>query len=239
MIIAANWKMNKTNAEVKAFFAEYETLAHKHTHKVIICAPATVLVTLSRECKKFKIKAGAQNLYPAVKGAYTGEISAEMIKETGAQYVLVGHSERRTLFRETDEFINQKLRAALSGGLDVILCVGETLDERNKGRTLAVIKSQLTKNLERVTENLEKITIAYEPVWAIGTGLTATAAQIEEVHAAIKEILAGMNMGHVAVLYGGSANETNCEEIYAIPNVDGVLVGGASLIPAKFAAMIK
>ena len=231
-IIAANWKMNKTNKEAKAFFVEFEKLRRKTNNQIIFCAPFTTLSTVAKLGKELNFAAGAQNFHPAKNGAFTGEISLSMVLETGARVVLVGHSERRTLFRETDEFINEKIQVALTAGFKVIFCIGETLAEREQGKTNAVLKKQITKGLKDVV-SYNNLIIAYEPVWAIGTGLTATNAQIKETHAYIKTLI------DVPLLYGGSANEKNCEEIFAIPNVDGALVGGASLVAEKFAVMVN
>jgi len=231
-IIAANWKMNKTNKEAKAFFAEFTRLQRKTNNQIIFCAPFSTLSTVAKTGKDFGFAAGAQNFYPAKNGAFTGEISLDMVAETGARVVIVGHSERRTLFRETDEFINEKIQAALSASFKVIFCIGETLAEREQGKTNAVLKRQITKGLKDVV-SYNNLIVAYEPVWAIGTGLTATNAQIKETHAYIKTLI------DVPLLYGGSANEKNCEEIFGIPNVDGALVGGASLVPEKFAVMVN
>jgi len=231
-IIAANWKLNKTNKEVKIFFAQYAKLIRKNNNQVIFCAPFTTLATVAKVGKELNFAAGAQNFYPAKNGAFTGEVSLDMLLETGARVVLVGHSERRTLFRETDEFINEKIGAALTAGFKVIFCIGETLAEREQGKTNAVLKKQITRGLKDVV-SYNNLIIAYEPVWAIGTGVVATTAQIKETHAYIKSLI------DVPLLYGGSANEKNCEEIFAIPNVDGALVGGASLVPEKFAVMVN
>jgi len=231
-IIAANWKMNKTNKEAKAFFAAFGKLVKKNNNQVIFCAPATTLSTVAKAGKELNFLTGAQNFHPAKNGAYTGESSLDMIAETGAKVVIVGHSERRTIFKETDEFINEKIKVALSAGFKVIFCIGETLDERKTEKTNAVLKKQITKGLNGI-DAYNNLIVAYEPVWAIGTGLTASNEQIKETHAYIKSVI------DLPLLYGGSANEKNVEEIFAIENVDGALVGGASLDPAKFAVMVN
>jgi len=223
-IIAANWKMNKTNKEAKKFFKEFNP---KTKNDIMFFVPFTMLSTVKKE----GYMTGAQNFYHAKNGAFTGEISLEMIAETGACSVLVGHSERRTLFRETDEMCNLKIKAALERGYCVVYCIGETLAEREGNKTEAVLKKQIQKGLKDVTVHNHLI-IAYEPVWAIGTGLTATVEQIRDTHAYIKTLV------DVPLLYGGSANEKNCKEIFSIPNVDGALVGGASLDPVKFSQMV-
>lgn len=232
-IVAANWKMNKTNKEAKAFFAEFGKLVKKTNNQVIFCTPFTTLATVAKAGKELDFAAGAQNFHPAKNGAYTGETSLDMVAETGARVVLVGHSERRTIFKETDEFVNEKIQAALSAGFKVIFCIGETLAERQGDKTNAVLKKQITKGLKDVASH-NNLIVAYEPVWAIGTGLTATNEQIRETHAYIKTLI-----NDVPLLYGGSANEKNCAEIFAIPNVDGALVGGASLVPEKFSVMVN
>jgi len=237
-IIAANWKMNKTNKEAKAFFAEYAKLIRKNGNQVIFCAPFTTLSTVVKAGKELNFLPGAQNFHPAKNGTFTGEISLDMIAETGARVVLAGHSERRALFGETDDFINEKVKAALSAGFKVILCVGETDTERAAGKTQTVLKRQITKGLKDVA-SYNNLIIAYEPVWAISGGDPSkpkpipTREEIESTHTFIK------SLADVPVLYGGSANDKNCAEIFAIPNVDGALVGGASLVPEKFAVMVN
>jgi triosephosphate isomerase len=237
-IIAANWKLNKTNKEAKAFFAEYARLVRKNNNQVIICAPFTTLATTAKLGKELGFAAGAQNFYPAKSGTFTGEISLDMLAETGARVVLAGHSERRTLFRESDEFINEKVKMALTAGFKVILCAGETLEEREAGKTQTVLKRQITRALRDVP-TYNNLIIAYEPVWAISGGDPTkpkpipTVREIQEIHTYIK------TLADVPVLYGGSANDKNCEEVFAIPNVDGALIGGASLVPEKFLVMVN
>jgi triosephosphate isomerase len=238
-ILAANWKMNKTIAESKEFFAEFAKLKPDSRNcRLIFCVPFTALSAVGKECKKIGALAGAENLHPAASGAFTGEISAGMLLDAGARAVIVGHSERRTLFHETDAFINEKVRAGLAAGLTVIFCIGETLKERQSDKTNAVLKRQLAKGLAGVGFS-KNLIIAYEPVWAIGTGLVASREQIAAAHAYIKQAAKKQFAGaDVPVLYGGSANEKNAAEIFSIENVDGALVGGAALVPGKFAAMI-
>jgi len=237
-IIAANWKMNKTNKEAKAFFAEFAKLQRKTNNQIIFCAPFTTLAAVAKLGKELNFTAGAQNFYPAKNGTFTGEISLDMIAETGARVVLAGHSERRALFRETDEFINEKVKLALSAGFKVILCVGETAEEREAGKTQAILKKQLTRGLKDVS-SYNNLIVAYEPVWAISGGDPSkpkpipTRKEIEATHTYIK------TFADVPVLYGGSANDKNCEEIFGIANVDGALVGGAALVPEKFAVMVN
>jgi len=222
-IIAANWKMNKTNKEAKLFFAQYGKLVRKPKNQVMFFVPFTALQNLPNT-----VMPGAQNFHPAKSGAFTGEISLEQLAEMGVRVVLAGHSERRALFGETDQFIREKVKSALNLNLKVILCIGETLKERQKKKTEAALKRQL----ENISPHKD-LCIAYEPVWAIGTGLTPTPEQIKQTHAYIKSLV------NVAVLYGGGVNEKNCKEILSIPNVDGVLVGTASLAPDKFAAVVN
>jgi triosephosphate isomerase len=219
-IIVANWKMNKTNAEVKEFFGKFPK---RTNNQVIFFAPFTAFASVI----KAGFTAGAQNFHPAKNGAFTGEISLDMLAEAGVKVVLAGHSERRTQFNETDEFLYEKVKVALSSDFKVILCIGETRDEREKGKTEPVLKRQL----EGISPH-KNLIIAYEPVWAIGTGTTPSNEQIKQIHANIKSVV------NVPLLYGGSANEKNFNEILSIPNVDGVLVGIASLTAEKFSLMV-
>ena len=256
--IVANWKMNKTNAEAKAFFAEFEKLYTRTGDTVAFCAPFTVLPTVVAACKKNKWVAGAQNFHPAKNGAYTGEISADMLHDVGAHAVIIGHSERRAMFGESDAFVNEKVRAALGGGLVAIMCIGETRAQREGGKTNAVLKKQLIGGLKGVAFGDGGVTqlregtrsaqgsacpcnliVAYEPVWAIGTGLTATVEQIRETHAYIRGVLGKLFPQPVPILYGGSVNDKNAREIFAVANVDGALVGGAALDPAKFIQIVN
>ena len=242
--IIGNWKMNKTRAEAKQFFEEFEgRLSGKEACRIVVCVPFTAIVIADRRFGGEKPKhviAGAQNLYPAAGGAFTGEVSAGMLVEAGAEYVLCGHSERRTLFNESDEFINQKVRAARAAGLVPVFCVGETLEQREGGQTEQVLGGQLEAGLRGVAgKDAESVIVAYEPVWAIGTGRVATLAQIEETHAFIKVLVRGVLKADVPVLYGGSVNEKNAAEVLAVPGVDGVLVGGASLDAQKFYSIVK
>jgi len=237
-IIAGNWKMNKTKDEAKAFFEEFKGLVKQTDNKVIVCAPFTLVKTVAKQKKKndIDIVAGAQNMHPASNGAYTGEISAEMLTSMGCGAVILGHSERRTMFGETDEFINEKVKATINAGMIAIFCIGETLEERESNQTFEVLMTQINKGLEGITD-ATNIYVAYEPVWAIGTGKVATTEQIRETHAFIKEVLLKQFTIDVPVLYGGSANDQNCHEIFAIDGVDGALIGGASLVASKFATM--
>jgi triosephosphate isomerase len=218
--------MHKTAAEGKAFLAAFEPLVARAKSEIMIAAPFTALHALRSE----KVWIGAQNMHDQEKGAFTGEISASMLKELGAQFVLLGHSERRTLFGESNAFIHRKLAQALQVGLRPILCVGETLQERESHQTQAVLEKQLKECIGTLATST--LLVAYEPVWAIGTGKAATADIADEAHATIKRTF------KVPVLYGGSVTATNISELMKKPHIDGALVGGASLDPHTFAQLI-
>ena len=234
-VIAGNWKMNKTPSETKAFLEALKpVVAGKDNCDIVCCVPATNLAVAVETVKGSNIKIGAQNVHFEKSGAFTGEISADMLVDLGVEYVIIGHSERRQYFGETDETVNKRVRAALDSGLTVILCVGELLDERKKGVTMEVVRSQTKIALQGVSaEELDKIIIAYEPVWAIGTGETATAEQANEVNHAIREVLGEIFCpkcaSRVTIRYGGSMNAANAAELLAQVDVDGGLIGGASL----------
>lgn len=243
-IIAGNWKMNKTRPEAKVLIEELKPLAKDADCGVVICVPYTNLETALELTAGTNIGVGAQNCHWAKSGAFTGEISAEMLVEMGVQYVVIGHSERRQYFGETDTTVNERVRAALDAGLEVILCVGELLEQRESGITEEIVGMQTKVALGGVTtEELKKIIIAYEPVWAIGTGKTATAAQANEVNHYIRTVVAKLYgqpaADAITIQYGGSMNAGNAEELLAQPDVDGGLIGGASLKAADFAAIIK
>jgi len=243
-IIAANWKMNKTNKEARAFFAEYAKLVRKNNNQVLFFAPFTTLGTVVKAGKELGITAGAQNFYPAKNGTFTGEISLDMLAEAGVRTVLVGHSERRTLLKESDEFINEKVKAALNAGFKVIFCIGENIEEYETGKTSAVLKKQITRGLKDIPF-VNGLIIAYEPIWAISGGDPSkpkpipTREIIERIHTEIKELTVKMFGCSVPVLYGGSANDKNWAELSTMKNVDGALVGGASLVSEKFATMVN
>ena len=243
-VIAGNWKMNMTRAETKAFFREIAPLVNaKDSCGVVFCVPFTDLAAAVRGARGTGIKIGAQNVHFMEKGAYTGEISAKMLREAGVSYVIVGHSERRQYFGETDETVNLRVKAALAAGLKVILCLGEMRDAREKGITDEVVSMQTKLALRDVTEKqLRSVIIAYEPVWAIGTGLTATPEQADETCGVIRATVASLYGKKAArrlvIQYGGSMNEKNAAELLAQPNVNGGLIGGASLKPAAFAAIV-
>ena len=242
-IIAGNWKMNKTRDEALQFvYAVSEKLPHIDEVDSVVCAPFPLLRTL---CKRQgdNLRVGAQNMHYADNGAYTGEISAEMLTTLGVAYVIIGHSERRAMFNETDETVNLKVKKAFEKGLIPILCVGETLEQREKGQEKQVVKAQLEKNLEGLNKNdIEHLVIAYEPIWAIGTGRTASAEQAEEMCAYVREVvkdLYGTAADKMRVQYGGSVKVDNIKEILSMPNIDGALVGGASLKADDFVKLVE
>ncbi len=243
-VIAGNWKMNKTRPEAKALIEELKPLAANAGCEVVICVPFTNLETAVTLTEGTNVKVGAQNCHFAKSGAYTGEISADMLTEMGVEYVVLGHSERRQYFGETDETVNKRTKAALEAGLKPIVCVGELLWERECGITEEVIARQIKLDFFSVSaEGLKKCIIAYEPVWAIGTGKTATADQAEEVCAFIRATLAKLygeeTAEAVTIQYGGSMNAGNAAELLSKTNVDGGLIGGASLKAPDFATIIN
>ena len=243
-VIAGNWKMNKTRAEAKALIEELLPLVKDADCGVVVCTPFLDLETAVNATSGSNVKVGAQNCHWAPSGAFTGEIPASMIKEVGAEYVIIGHSERRQYFGETDETVNKRTRAALDEGLTVILCCGELLNEREQGIMEEVVGKQLKVALGGVSEEeLKNIIIAYEPVWAIGTGVTATADQAEEACAFIRKLIAKLYSEEAAeaitIQYGGSMNAKNAAELLSKENVDGGLIGGASLKAPDFAAIVS
>ena len=243
-VIAGNWKMNKTVAEAIDFVSRLvNALTVPPGVEVIIAPPFTALHAAAECLKGSPVHLAAQNLHEAEKGAFTGEISGQMIREAGCTHVIVGHSERRTLFGEGDERINRKLRAAFSADLKPILCIGETLKEREGGRMQNVVERQLKEGLNNLTaDDISRLLIAYEPVWAIGTGRTATPAQAQEVHRFIREWIAGRYGGEraaeTAVLYGGSVTPKNIVDLMRQPDINGALVGGASLDVGSFVQLV-
>ncbi len=244
-VIAGNWKMNKTPADGAALAAELVGEVGKEPAvDVVLCPPFTAIESVHRAIDGTAIKLGAQNMHPARNGAFTGEVSAEMLRALFCTHVILGHSERRTLLGEKDDFINQKVTAALASQLKPILCVGETLAERDAGSTLAVVQQQTEACLSGVTkEQITTVIIAYEPVWAIGTGRNATAAQAQEVHACIRDLLTKLYGAPLAqkvrILYGGSMKPANAAELLAEKDVDGGLIGGASLESRSFTDLVK
>ena len=243
-VIAGNWKMNNTPAQTKETISALAPLvAGKDGCDVVLCVPYVDIAAAVEAAKGTNIKIGAENVHFEPKGAYTGEVSAEMLTECGVEYVIVGHSERRQYFGETDETVNLRAKAALGAGLKVIICVGEMLRDREQGITAELVALQTKIALLGVgEEQLKNVIIAYEPVWAIGTGLTATPDQAEETCAVIRRVVAGLYGEDVAeattIQYGGSMNDGNAAELLAKPDVDGGLIGGASLVAKKFTAIV-
>jgi len=244
-VIAGNWKMNMTPAKTKAFIEELAPMV-KGMDKcdIVLCVPAIDIPAAVEAAKGTNIKIGAENVHFKASGAYTGEISAEMLVEAGVQYVVVGHSERRQYFGETDQTVNLRTLAAVNAGLTAIVCVGETLEQRELGYTETLLKYQTKMALTGISKDqLKNIVVAYEPVWAIGTGVTATAEQADEgngyVRAAIAEVYGADVAETVTVQYGGSMNDANAAELLSKVNVDGGLIGGASLKTDKFTAIVK
>lgn len=238
--IAANWKMNKSIGEAEEFIRTFLPDVRSVTGVDIVLAPSfPSLNTASRLLKTSNVHLAAQNIFYEEKGAYTGEVSASMLLSSGCSSVIIGHSERRQYFSETDEIVNKKIRTARNNGLEVILCIGESLEEREANKTFTVLDEQLEGSLKDLS--LEGITIAYEPIWAIGTGKTATPQQANEAHSFIRDWLKKNREGHdtVRILYGGSVTPENIGSLISEPEIDGALVGGASLKPESFAKIIK
>jgi triosephosphate isomerase len=244
-LIAGNWKMYKTSNEAAATASELAELVDDADHADIMVAPTfTGLDAVSLALTNSHVSLGAQNLHWEKEGAFTGEISAGMLTASGVIYVIIGHSERRQYFGETDETVNKKMRAAIEAGLRPVMCVGETESERDAGQTLPVLDKQVRGGLKGlVSEELTRLVIAYEPVWAIGTGKTATTEQAQEVHAYIRKLLAEMYTRDLAdatrILYGGSVKPANIAELMAMEDIDGALVGGASLTADAFSQIVK
>ena len=242
-IIAGNWKMNMDRNGAAKLINELKPVAADKTCGVVICVPYTDLETALNLTQGTNIKVGAENCHFKKSGAFTGEISADMLKEMDVAYVIIGHSERRQYFAETDLTVNRRVKAALAAGLQVILCVGEMLAEREDGITEDVVELQTVAALTGISEaDAKNIIIAYEPVWAIGTGKTATAEQAEEVCSFIRKVVAKKYNQAIAdgmtIQYGGSMNEKNCAELLAKENIDGGLIGGASLVAEKFGVLL-
>ncbi|GAB4372344.1 MAG: triose-phosphate isomerase [Deltaproteobacteria bacterium] len=244
-VIAGNWKMYKTPAEADAFVRDFlPRVAGVSGVEIVLAPPFTSLAAVAGMTRGTNVAVASQNLHFADEGAYTGEVSPRMVKEAGAKYAILGHSERRQYFGETDETVNRKVLAARAAGLIPILCIGETLAEREAGNTFAVVERQLRGGLASVpAEAAVSLLVAYEPVWAIGTGRTATPEQAQEVHAFLRGILAslwGKNAaGAVRILYGGSVKPGNISDLMARTDIDGGLVGGASLSPESFERIVK
>ena len=242
-IIAGNWKMNKTATEAAELIDALVPAVRGADCEVVICTPFTSLSTAVEKCKGTNIHVGAENVHFEKSGAFTGEISADMLVDLGVEYVITGHSERRQYFAETDETVNKRTKAALAAGLKVIVCVGESLAQREQGVTEELVRLQTKIALGGISaEEMQRVVIAYEPVWAIGTGRTATADQAQEVCAAIRKVLGELYGADVAaattVQYGGSMNAGNADELLSKPDVDGGLIGGASLKADAFGAIV-
>lgn len=242
-VIAGNWKMNQNATQTAALLTDMKPAVAGADCDVVICAPFTSLCAALATCEGSNIAIGAENVHFAASGAYTGEISADMLTDLGVKYVITGHSERRQYFGETDETVNLRTKAALDAGMTAIVCVGESLTQREQGVTEELVRLQTKIALLNVSaDEMARVIIAYEPVWAIGTGLTATADQAQEVCAAIRKVLCELYGEAVAaattIQYGGSMNAQNADELLSKPDVDGGLIGGASLKPADFAAIV-
>jgi triosephosphate isomerase len=242
--IAGNWKMNNTVSQTKDLLTKLLPLVSDTPNTVALCVPFTDIYAAGEMLKNTNVFLGAQNVHWKSSGAYTGEISAEMLAEAGVKYVIVGHSERRQYFAETDETVNGRLKAALAAQITPIMCIGESLDQRNSGVTEAFLATQLEQGLKDITaEQAQKIVFAYEPIWAIGTGVTATEAQAQETIAFVRKQIAKLFNDTVAqkvyILYGGSMNEKNAKSLLSMPDIDGGLIGGASLTAEKFAAIVR
>jgi triosephosphate isomerase len=247
-IVAGNWKMNLDYSEGLALFSEITNMVKDEVtgkQQAVVCSPFIHLHSLVQMAKGYdKVSVGAQNAHQAESGAYTGEVSAKMLKSIGVEYVILGHSERRQYFHESNELLAKKTDTTLANGLKPIFCIGETLEERNSEIHFQVIKDQLVEGLFHLSaEQFAKLVIAYEPVWAIGTGLTATADQAQEIHAFIRAEIAAKYDQQIAndttILYGGSCNPKNAPELFAQPDIDGGLIGGASLKSRDFVDILK
>ena len=243
-IVAGNWKMNKTLRDAESLASSIKLeLAEFRDVDVVLCPPFTALKAVGEVISDTVIKLGAQNMHWENSGAFTGEISPGMLRDIYCHYVILGHSERRGSFQETDAMVNRKARAALAANLIPIVCVGETLAERDAGQTMGTVKQQVERSLAEMGEELVKVIVAYEPVWAIGTGRTATPEQAQEVHAHIRQLLAGLAGDDIAsavrIQYGGSVKPSNAREIFSQPDVDGGLIGGASLEARSFVEIVQ
>lgn len=244
-LIAGNWKMNLTSSEgVELVKPIVHDVGQQTEVAVAVCPTFTALEKVGKALENSNVALGAQNMHPKASGAYTGEISAGMLRDLFVAYVIIGHSERREYFGETDAFVNEKVKVALEANLKPIMCVGETLEQREAGKALDVIKTQIVDGLKDVKLGApEQLVIAYEPVWAIGTGKTATPEQAQEVHAAIRGMLADIfdadTASHIRILYGGSMKPANADELLAQPDIDGGLIGGAALEAKSFVKLVE
>jgi triosephosphate isomerase len=243
-IVAGNWKMNKTLQEGIELAKTVNRQVEDNGVVIVLCTPFIHLSEVSNVITKDSLFLGAQNCAAEASGAFTGEVSVDMIKSTGAEYVIIGHSERRSYFHEDDALLNRKVKCALAAGLTPIFCCGEVLAERQAGNHMKVVKTQIENGLFDLTpEDFGKVVIAYEPVWAIGTGVNATSDQAQEMHKAIRELIAEKYgnplAGNISILYGGSCKPSNARELFANPDVDGGLIGGASLNAADFMGIVS
>ena len=240
-VIAGNWKMNMLPNEAIQFMLQLDPLVKNSNNEVIVCAPFTDLFYTINAAQDTNIHVGAQNMHWKDNGAYTGEVSPEMLKSINCEYVIIGHSERRQYFNETDETVNLKVKAALAHGLKPIVCVGETLEEKEAGKTLEIIKNQTAEALKNLTlSDLSNIIVAYEPIWAIGTGKTATADDANDRIKGIREqIVKDFGTDDVTILYGGSVKPSNAKELFSMSDIDGGLVGGASLSTDLFSQIVN
>ena len=242
-IVAGNWKMNKSLQEGIALVNDLKEVVKNPNCDVVICTPFIHLATVAEMLKGTPMQLGAENCADKASGAYTGEVSAEMVKSTGAEYVILGHSERRQYYNETGEILKEKVLLALENGLKVLYCIGESLEEREADKQNEVVKKELEESVFNLSEEqFRNIVIAYEPIWAIGTGKTATAEQAEEIHAYIRSCVKERYGAQVAedttILYGGSCKASNAPELFSKPDIDGGLIGGASLKAADFKGII-
>ena len=243
-IIAGNWKMNKTPSQTKEFMTQLKAIMPKGRWcDVALCVPAVCIPAAVRAMRETRVGIGAENMNANASGAYTGEIAADMLVDAGCKYVIIGHSERRAM-GETDAEVNAKVLAALEAGLIPIMCCGESLEQREADITAEWIAMQIKLGLKGVSEDkIRKVVIAYEPIWAIGTGRTATPEQAqevcEEIRAVVRKLYSSKNARAISILYGGSMNEKNAYELLAQPDIDGGLIGGASLVPEKFVQIIE
>ncbi len=244
-VIAGNWKMYKTSAETRAYFTQFKPLVANSMHcDIVICPPFTGIAVAVDAARNSNVAVGAQNLHWEKEGAFTGEVSAAMLREAGCAYVIIGHSERRQFFHETDETVARRLHAALEAGLAPIVCVGELLAEREAGKTEEVLRTQFGGAFDALTAALfSRIIIAYEPVWAIGTGKTATPEMAADAHRTLRKLaeerFSSQQAQALRILYGGSVKPDNVKGLMAQPEIDGALVGGASLKPEGFAAIVN
>ena len=244
-VIAGNWKMNKTPSETKEFMQAFKAIMPKGRWcDIALCVPAVCIPAAVRAMRETRVGIGAENMNANTSGAYTGELSSSMLTDAGCKYVIIGHSERREMFGETDADVNAKVLAALDAGLTPIMCCGETLEQREAGITAEHITMQIKLGLAGVSEDkIRKVIIAYEPIWAIGTGRTATPEQAQEVcemiRGVVRKLYSSKHARAITIQYGGSMNEKNAYELLAQPDIDGGLIGGASLVPEKFVKIIE